>query len=112
MKYAVGIDYGTQSGRAVVVDCSTGDILSQSVFAYSHGVMDEFLPDGVTKLAPDWALQHPGDYIEVLEKTVPDAIKKAGVLPENIIGVGIDFTACIAPTSIAPVLPALAKPSS
>ena len=94
MKYAVGIDYGTQSGRAVVVDCSNGDILSQSVLEYKHGVMDEYLPDGVTKLAPDWALQYPGDYIEVLEKTVPDALGKAGVDPADVIGVGIDFTAC------------------
>ncbi|MBN2883126.1 MAG: ribulokinase [Clostridia bacterium] len=94
MKYAVGVDYGTQSGRAVVVDCSTGDILAQSVLEYSHGVMDEFLPDGVTRLAPDWALQYPGDYIEVLEKTVPDAIKKAGINPSDVIGLGIDFTAC------------------
>jgi len=94
MKYAIGVDYGTQSGRAVVVDLNTGNILAQSVKEYTHGVMDEYLPDGVTKLAPDWALEHPADYIEVLEITIPDALKKSGIKPEEIIGVGIDFTAC------------------
>jgi len=94
MKYAIGVDYGTQSGRAVIVDCANGNILSQSVLSYRHGVMDEYLPDGTTKLPPDWALQHPGDYIEVLEKAVPDALAKSGVDPADIIGIGIDFTAC------------------
>lgn len=94
MKYAIGVDYGTQSGRAVVVDLNTGNILAQSVKEYTHGVMDEYLPDGVTKLAPDWALEHPADYIEVLELTIPDVLKKSGISPEEIIGVGIDFTAC------------------
>lgn len=94
MKYAIGVDFGTQSGRAVVVDLKTGDILAQSVKEYTHGVMDEFLPDGVTKLKPDWALQHPADYIEVLKIAVPAVIEQSGVDPTDIIGVGIDFTAC------------------
>lgn len=94
MKYSIGVDFGTQSGRAVVVDLSTGDILAQSVKEYTHGVMDEYLPDGITKLKPDWALQHPADYIEVLELTVPDVLKKSGISADDIVGVGIDFTAC------------------
>ncbi|MCK5758685.1 MAG: ribulokinase [Clostridiales bacterium] len=94
MKYAIGVDYGTQSGRAVVVDLNTGNILAQSVKEYTHGVMDEYLPDGVTKLAPDWALEHPADYIEVLELAIPDVLEKSGVKATDIVGVGIDFTAC------------------
>ncbi len=94
MKYAIGVDYGTQSGRAVVVDLSTGNILAQSVKEYTHGVMDDYLPDGVTKLGPDWALEHPADYIEVLELTIPDVLEKSGVEAADIVGVGIDFTAC------------------
>jgi len=94
MKYSIGIDYGTQSGRAVVVEIGSGNILAQSVKEYTHGVMDEYLPDGVTKLGPDWALEHPADYIEVLGTTVPDVLEKAGIDPKDIIGVGIDFTAC------------------
>ena len=55
--------------------------------------MSESIPDG-TPLPPDWALQHPQDYIDVLKETVPDVMKKANVTAEQIIGVGIDFTAC------------------
>lgn len=93
-KYSIGVDYGTQSGRAVLVEIGTGKEVASSVKPYSHGVMDEFLPDGVTKLENDWALQHPTDYIEVLESTIPDVLKQANVLPEDVIGLGIDFTAC------------------
>ena len=56
--------------------------------------MDEYLPDGVTKLGPDWALEHPADYIEVLELTIPDVLEKSGIKAADIVGVGIDFTAC------------------
>jgi L-ribulokinase len=92
-KYSIGVDYGTQSGRAVLVDVATGDMIAQSVKEYTHGVMDEYLPDG-TKLGPDWALQHPGDYLEVLKVTIPEVLKKSGVKSEDVIGLAIDFTAC------------------
>ncbi len=55
--------------------------------------MDERLPSGRT-LPPDWALQHPADYLEVLRTTIPDAVKKAGVDAADVIGLAIDFTAC------------------
>ena len=92
-KFAIGVDFGTQSGRAVLVELGTARELAASVLAYSHGVMDEALPDG-TRLPPDWALQHPADYLEVLERTIPAVIAEAKVDPADIIGVGIDFTAC------------------
>lgn len=92
-KYSIGVDYGTQSGRAVLVDVSNGDILAQSVKEYTHGVMDEYLPDG-TKLGPDWALEHPADYLEVLEKTIPSVLEESGIQAEDVIGMSIDFTAC------------------
>lgn len=92
-KYSIGVDYGTQSGRAVLVDVSNGEILAQSVKEYTHGVMDEYLPDQ-TKLGSDWALQHPADYLEVLEITIPALLKKSHVKPEEVIGLAIDFTAC------------------
>ena len=93
-KYAIGIDFGTQSGRAVLVDVSNGDEVATAVKAYPHGVMDEYLPDRKTKLPPDWALQHPQDYLDVLSETIPAVMKKAGVSADDVIGVGIDFTAC------------------
>lgn len=92
-KYAIGIDYGTQSGRAVLVNISNGEILAQSTKEYTHGVMEEYLPDG-TRLSPDWALEHPQDYLEVLEQTVPEVVLISGVSADDIIGLSVDFTAC------------------
>lgn len=93
-KYSIGVDYGTQSGRAVLVEVGTGREVASAVKEYTHGVMDEFLPDGNTKLEHDWALQHPADYLEVLEITIPEVLTKAQVSAEDVIGLGIDFTAC------------------
>lgn len=92
-KYSIGVDYGTQSGRAVLVDVLTGDIAAQAVKEYSHGVMDEYLPDG-SRLGPDWALQHPKDYLDVLKVTIPAVINTARINKEDVIGLAIDFTAC------------------
>lgn len=92
-KYSIGVDYGTQSGRAVLVDARNGEVIAQAVKEYTHGVMDEYLPDG-TKLGPDWALEHPQDYIEVLEITIPEVLKISGISPDDVIGLAIDFTAC------------------
>ncbi len=93
-KYTIGVDYGTQSGRAVLVEVDSGREVATAVKEYPHGVMDEFLPDGKTKLAPDFALQHPQDYLDVLSETIPAVLKEAGVASENVIGMAIDFTAC------------------
>ncbi|MFC0272778.1 ribulokinase [Metabacillus herbersteinensis] len=93
-KYSIGVDYGTQSGRAVLVEIGTGKEVATAVKPYTHGVMDEFLPNGKTKLKNDWALQHPTDYIEVLETTIPEVLKQANISANDVIGIGIDFTAC------------------
>lgn len=89
----VGVDFGTLSGRAVVVRVSDGAELGSATHAYRHGVLDRELPDG-TPLGPDWALQVPADYVEVLRTAVPAAIEAAGVDPAGVIGIGTDFTAC------------------
>ena len=47
-KYSIGVDYGSLSGRAVLVDVEDGSILAQAVKEYTHAVMDEYLPDGIT----------------------------------------------------------------
>ena len=97
-KYAIGVDYGTLSGRSLLVNIETGEELATAVLDYPHGVMSEELPCG-KKLPHDWALQHPRDYIDVLASTIPEVLKKAGVDSGDVIGVGIDFTACtILPT--------------
>ncbi len=92
-KYTIGLDYGTLSGRALLVDVKTGEELASAEYVYPHGVMDSALPSG-KKLGTDWALQHPQDYLDVLYNTVPEIITKTGVNPDDVIGLGIDFTAC------------------
>lgn len=97
--YVIGIDFGTLSGRAVVVRVSDGEELGSGVLDYPHAVLEETLPNG-DKLPPDWALQVPADYIEVLKSAVPAAVAEAGIDPASVVGVGIDFTAC----TLVPVL--------
>ena len=92
-KYTIGIDFGTLSGRCVVVDCENGRELAEAVCEYPHAVMDTRLPSG-KKLPAHYALQHPADYLLVLKTAVPAAVKKAGIAPEEVAGIGIDFTAC------------------
>jgi L-ribulokinase len=93
-RFTIGIDYGTGSGRAVLVDIHTGREEAVHVTAYRHGVIDEVLPSSGAKLKPDWALQHPQDYLEVLYNSVPAVIRESGIDPAQVIGLGIDFTAC------------------
>jgi len=93
-RYVVGIDFGTLSGRAVVVRVSDGAELGTAVHEYKHAVMDTRLAATGSTLPPDFALQDPEDYREVLRHAVPEAIKAAGVDPSQVIGIGTDFTAC------------------
>ncbi|UCF28323.1 MAG: ribulokinase [Chloroflexota bacterium] len=93
-KYAIGVDFGTLSGRAVIVDVANGKELATAVHDYSNEVIDEFLPGTDIRLDPDWALQDPNDYIEVFKNAIPAVLETSGVDPTDVIGVGIDFTAC------------------
>jgi L-ribulokinase len=95
-KLAIGIDFGTESGRAVLVDCEDGRERGTRVYRYRNGVIDERLPAPHEHVAlePDWALQDPADYVRTLQETVPALLAEAGVDPADVIGVGIDFTAC------------------
>ncbi|PZG09176.1 ribulokinase [Nonomuraea aridisoli] len=90
----VGVDFGTLSGRAVVVRVSDGAELGSAVHEYAHRVIEQELPGSGVRLGPDWALQSPQDWIDVLKNAVPQAIAAAGVRPEEIVGIGTDFTAC------------------
>jgi L-ribulokinase len=92
-KYTIGIDYGTLSGRAVLVDAANGRELASSVFEYPHAVMDEALPSGV-KLPQDWALQDPQDYLDTLYHVIPAVLSASGVSATDVVGVGVDFTTC------------------
>ncbi len=93
-QYVVGVDYGTLSGRAVVVRVSDGAELGTGVHDYPHAVVDTRLPGSGRRLPPDWALQVPEDYREVLRTAVPAAVAAAGIDPAAVIGIATDFTAC------------------
>ena len=92
-KYTIGIDYGSLSGRAVLVRCDSGEVVAESTMDYPHAVMDAALSDG-TPLGQDWALQDPQDYLDVLDTVIPAVLRESGVAAEDVIGVGTDFTAC------------------
>ncbi len=92
--YVLGIDFGTESGRTVLVDTATGRELATAILEYPDGVIDKVLPGTRTRLPHDWALQNPADYLEVLRVTVPKALRAARVRKQDVVGIGIDFTAC------------------
>lgn len=91
-KYALGLDYGTESGRVMLVDADTGEEVAWKVVPYPRGVMDRTLPNGES-LPPDWALQDPRDYLTVLSEGVPATLEEARVDPADVVGIGVDFTA-------------------
>ncbi|MGW2153059.1 ribulokinase [Nonomuraea sp. NPDC001699] len=96
----VGVDFGTLSGRAVVVRVADGAELGSAVHEYAERVIEHTLPGTGVRLGPDWALQSPRDWLDVLRVAVPEALAAAGVAAEDVIGVGTDFTACtVLPTT-------------
>ena len=98
-KYTIGVDYGTESGRVVLIDAAAGREIAEATVPYANGVITDHLPRTDITLEPDWALQDPQDYLAVLEQAIPQVLEASGVDPANIIGLGIDFTsASIMPT--------------
>ena len=91
--HVVGIDFGTLSGRAVVVRVADGAELGSAVHEYASAVIEDALPATGEKLPPDWALQDPDDYVAVLREAVPAALAAAGVEAGDVVGIGTDFTA-------------------
>src|SRR5690606_4983092 len=109
-KYTVGVDFGTESGRAVVVRVSDGAELGSAVHEYADGVIDERLPGSSTPLPPEWALQNPDDYIAVFQNAVPEALRQSGIDPADVIGIGVDFTACTMMPALADGTPLMRLP--
>ena len=98
-RIALGLDFGTESGRVILVDVENGEELATVVKNYPHGVIDSVLPDGKTRLGPDWALQDPMDYLTVAQDIIPEVLMQAGARAEDVVGIGVDFTSCtILPT--------------
>jgi L-ribulokinase len=91
--HVIGVDFGTLSGRAVVVRAADGAELGSAICDYPNAVIERALPATGEPLPSSWALQDPDDYREVLRTAVPAAVREAGVDPSTIVGIGIDFTA-------------------
>ena len=91
-QYTIGLDFGTLSVRALLMDIKTGEERAVSVFEYPHGVMETTLPSG-EKLPNGFALQHPQDYMAGLVAAIRGVMSQSQVKPEEVIGIGIDFTA-------------------
>jgi L-ribulokinase len=99
-KHTLGLDFGTESARTVLVDVATGETVATAVQPYADGVIDESLPESDEPLPPDWALQNPDAWLAALEATVPAVLAESGVAPDSVVGLGIDFTACtVLPTA-------------
>ena len=90
-KYALGLDFGTLSVRALLIDIQSGEEKASSVYEYPHGVMETRIPSG-QKLPQNWALQDPQDYLNGLEETIHTIMTQNEIYPEEVIGIGIDFT--------------------
>ncbi|MET4637600.1 ribulokinase [Mycetocola sp. 2940] len=97
----IGVDFGTESARAVVVDLSSGRELGECTSDYPSGVISDALPGSGVLLAADWALQDADDYLRCLTEAVTGALAASGTGASSIIGIAIDATACT-------IVPALA----
>ena len=86
-RFIIGLDYGTESARGVLLDAETGEIARTCILPYPHGVLDGALPDG-TPLPRGWALQVAGDYTLVAEAILTDLGRG-----RNIAAIGLGHTA-------------------
>ena len=91
-KYAIGLDYGTLSARAVLVKVDSGEIVAESVFGYQDAVIEKYLPGTDIAIPDDYALQNPKDYQYALEALLSDVWSKAEIDPEDVVGIGVAFT--------------------
>lgn len=92
-KISLGLDFGTESARALLVDMK-GRELGSATAAYRHGQIIETLPGGKVRLPPRYALQHPGDWMEAAAKAVRVSLRIANAGEAEVIGIGVDFTSC------------------
>jgi L-ribulokinase len=93
-RFVLGIDFGTLSARALLVDADTGEEVATAEHEYTRGVLDESLPSSRDRLPPATALQDPADYLTSMARIVPRVLRQARVRPNQVLGVGTDFTSC------------------
>jgi L-ribulokinase len=92
-RYAIGLDYGTNSCRSLLVDLADGREVAQHLFAYPSGDLG-VLTD---PRDPHVARQHPRDYLEGLEATLNGVLRSAeesepGFSPADVVSLGVDTT--------------------
>lgn len=92
--YVLGVDFGTLSCRALLVEVATGREAACATAAYADGVIDERLPGTDCRLGVDWALQNPDNYLAALAQATAAALQQAGLAADAVIGLGVDFTSC------------------
>ena len=98
-KYSLGLDFGTLSVRAVLLNLENGEVKATSVSEYAHGIMSTTFLDG-SPLPDAYALQHPRDYLDAMIAVITDCLSASDVPPACITGIGVDFTA----STVLPVL--------
>lgn len=84
-KKVIGIDYGTLSARAVILDVDNGELCGSSTYVYPHGVMEDGYPD-------NYALAHPKDYKDALVSIIRESMKEGNLTADDIVGLGLDAT--------------------
>lgn len=92
--YAIGLDFGTLSARAIAVDVKTGKEAAISVYGYQDMVIDACLPGTNIEVPLGSALQNPQDYVEALEGLLKDIVTDKGIAPNEVVGIGVAFTSC------------------
>jgi L-ribulokinase len=87
-KYVIGLDYGSDSARAIVVNALTGETLATSVKAYPRWSEGKYCNPAINQYR-----QHPQDYLDVLEATVREALAKSPEgTAEKVVGIAFDTT--------------------
>lgn len=102
-RLALGVDFGTDSVRAMLVDCDRAETPAVGEARLLHGVMEDTLLASGKPLPSSYALQQPADYDAALVTAVRQAMQAAAAGPTDVIGIGMDTTAC----SMLPVDPDL-----
>ena len=91
-RYVIGVDFGTLSARAILVNVRNGQTTAQAVSEYKSRVIERTLPGSSAHLPSDTALQDPADYLRAFEITVRSIVRR--ITPDQVVGIGTDFTCC------------------
>ncbi len=86
-RYTIGVDFGTDSVRALLVNVDTGEEVSEGVSYYKRWQQGLYCEPANNQFR-----QHPSDYIESLEQCIIEALQETTIDPKQIVGIGVDTT--------------------